>query len=177
MWDRWGQHRNSNSSHRVVVPCPPDVHVEPSVFLLEVAVLQGDVPGGRQQLQPHLDGIAPHGEALARQAQASWKQISHNSTVRAVSCSQLSASAAADRAVTVPPILGLSHPPAQPACPPGRCAGKYPCSRSSRSSFQAVWHPEPTNSSRGWRQIPTHLPVGRRNQSFSRVTAGPQPRP
>lgn len=79
VWDRWGQHGSSNSSHRVVVLCPPDVHVVLGHFLLEVAVLHGDVPRAEEQLQPHLDGVAPHGEALARQAQAGWKQISHSS--------------------------------------------------------------------------------------------------
>lgn len=56
--------------------------------------------------------------------------------------------------MTVPPILGLSHP----ACPPGRCGRKYPSSRSSHGSFRAAWHPDPASSSPGWsRPQPTLL--------------------
>lgn len=90
-----GQHGNNteqqlSSSHRVVVPCPPDVYVVASHFLLEVAVLQAAAPGLEEQ--PHLDGVAHHGEALASQAHASWKQKNQSQQqVRAGSCSQLSA--------------------------------------------------------------------------------------
>lgn len=79
VWDRWGQQGNRSSSHRVVVLRPPDVHVVPGHRLLEFSEFRADVPGGQQQLQPHLDGVSQHGEALARQAQAGCEEISANS--------------------------------------------------------------------------------------------------
>lgn len=45
-------------------------------FPLQVAGLGADAAGAEQQPQPHLDGVARHGEALPRQARASCKQSS-----------------------------------------------------------------------------------------------------
>lgn len=84
--DRWGQRGASSSSHRPVVLSPPDVHLVSPGVLLYVVVPHGEVPGPEEQLQLHVDAVAMHGEALARQAQAGWKQ--REEPVRVCSCLQ-----------------------------------------------------------------------------------------
>lgn len=167
VWDRWGQQGNRSSSHRVVVLCPPDVHVVPGHCLLEVAVLGGDVPGEQGQLQPHLDGVAQHGEALPLQAQPGWKGISANSRSGLL------------------PAHGLSlcstrlscDCPTLPRLVPSPCAASR---KVWREIFPALIHPTlhskefstltPPTAAQGRGRPPTHLPVGRRCWSFSRGT-------
>lgn len=84
-----GQHCTSSSSYRPIVLRPPDVHpVQPRV-LLYVVVLHREVPCPEEQLQLHVDAVARHGEALARQAQAGWNQVSWKSALGVFSCLQL----------------------------------------------------------------------------------------